>query len=128
MTTIYNLSIGFTLVFTIIGLIACALYFDRALDSLVSSFKGQAQMKAKQKQNAEKWLAAISFISSIRLSYQLKRVGKVVFIRLPFLLKRIVQIVFGLVPKIISLRANAKRNLEARIQNQHALQHAYSKF
>lgn len=113
MTTIYTLSIGFTLVFTIIGLIACALYFDRALDSLVSSFKGQAQTKAMQKQNAEKWLAAISFISTIRLSYQLKRV---------------VKIVFGLVPKIISLRANAKRNLEARIQNQHAIQHAYSKF
>ena len=39
-----------------------------------------------------------------------------------------VKIVFGLVPKIIRLRANAKRNLEARIQNQHALKHAYSKY
>lgn len=101
MTLTYTLTTGFVLIFTLIGLFACALIFVRALDGLVAKFKRHDTAKTKQMQSAKNWLAAIS---------------------------NVVQLIVGIVTKVLSLRANAKRRLEARIQNQHALQHVYSKF
>ena len=127
MPSIYTLTIGFFLIFSIIGLFACALFFDRALDGLVLKFKSQDQAKTKQNQSAKNWLAAISFIRNIRPIYKAKFFLKIVIALVTKIISA-VKFMFGLVSKIIGLRANAKRNLEARIQNQHALQHAYSKF
>jgi hypothetical protein len=127
MTSINSLTIGFFQIFTLIGLFACLIILVHALNGIVSKFKRQDPPKIKQPQSAKTLLAVISFVRKTRPIHKAKFLVKIV-IALVAKLMRIVKWMISLVWKIADLRTNAKRNLEVRIQNQHALQHAYSKF
>ena len=127
MTPTYSLTIGFFQVFTLIGLFACLIILVHALNGIVSKFKRQDPPKIKQPHSAKTMLAAISFVRKTRPIHKAKFLVKIL-IALVTKLMKVVKFMISLVWKIVDLRTNAKRNLEARIQNQHALQHAYSKF
>jgi hypothetical protein len=127
MTSINTLTIGFYQIFTLIGLFACLIILVHALNGIVSKFKRKDPPKIKQPQSAKTLLAAISFVRNTRPIHKAKFLAKIM-IALVTKLMRVVKFMISLVWKIADLRTNAKRNLEARIQNQHALQHAYSKF
>ena len=127
MTSINTLTIGFFQIFTLIGLFACLIILVHALNGIVSKFKRQDPPKIKQPQSSKTLLAAISFVRKTRPIHKAKLLAKIVIALLTKIIS-VVKFILRLVSKITDLRTNAKRNLEARIQNQHALQHAYSKF
>ena len=54
MTMIYTLTIGFFLIFTLIGLVTCTLSLDKALDSLAHKIKTH-RTNLQRKRAAKKW-------------------------------------------------------------------------